>query len=106
MFFLITIAIKFKFYFVPSQKLAKDGPFDGSFVLKQPIGGKCRRNVRISFSEELLVRTRFFALCYPPYLHDGRLLTLEDTVEFLNLIQQLKLMEQEKKDLVAFMRAL
>lgn len=42
----------------------------------------------------------------PPYLHDGRLLTLEDTVEFFNMIQQLKLTPQEKKDLVAFMRAL
>ena len=42
----------------------------------------------------------------PPYLHDGRLLTLEDTVEFFNLIQELKLTEQEKKDLVTFMRAL
>ena len=42
----------------------------------------------------------------PPYLHDGRLLTLEDTVEFFNLIQELKLTEQEKKDLVAFMRDL
>jgi len=42
----------------------------------------------------------------PPYLHDGRLLTLEDTVEFFNLIQGLKLTDQEKKDLVAFMRAL
>ncbi|MEW6388796.1 MAG: cytochrome B6 [Thermodesulfobacteriota bacterium] len=42
----------------------------------------------------------------PPYLHDGRLLTLEDTVEFFNLVQGLKLNEQEKKDLVAFMRAL
>jgi cytochrome c peroxidase len=42
----------------------------------------------------------------PPYLHDGRLLTLEDTVEFFNLIQGLKLAEQEKKDLVDFMRAL
>jgi cytochrome c peroxidase len=42
----------------------------------------------------------------PPYLHDGRLLTLEDTVEFFNLIQGLKLTEQEKKDLVAFMRSL
>ena len=42
----------------------------------------------------------------PPYLHDGRLLTLEDTVEFFNLIQQLRLSAQEKKDLVAFMRAL
>ena len=34
----------------------------------------------------------------PPYLHDGRLLTLEDTVELFNLIQELKLTEQEKKD--------
>jgi cytochrome c peroxidase len=42
----------------------------------------------------------------PPYLHDGRLLTLEDTVEFFNLVQGLKLSDQEKKDLVAFMQAL
>jgi cytochrome c peroxidase len=42
----------------------------------------------------------------PPYLHDGRLLTLEDTVEFFNLILDLKLTEPEKKDLVAFMRQL
>jgi cytochrome c peroxidase len=42
----------------------------------------------------------------PPYLHDGRLLTLEDTVEFFNIIQQLNLTPQEKKDLVEFMRAL
>jgi len=42
----------------------------------------------------------------PPYLHDGRLLTLEDTVEFFSLILELKLSDQEKKDLVAFMRAL
>ena len=42
----------------------------------------------------------------PPYLHDGRLLTLEDTVEFFNLILELKLNDQEKKDLVAFLRAL
>ncbi len=42
----------------------------------------------------------------PTYLHDGRLLTLEDTVEFFNLIQQLKLSEQEKADLTAFLRAL
>ena len=42
----------------------------------------------------------------PPYLHDGRLLTLEDTVEFFNLILNTRLNEQEKKDLVAFMRAL
>ena len=42
----------------------------------------------------------------PPYMHDGRLLTLEDTVEFFNLIDELKLTPQEKKDLVAFLRAL
>ncbi|MGH7962959.1 MAG: cytochrome B6 [Candidatus Binatia bacterium] len=42
----------------------------------------------------------------PPYLHDGRLLTLDDTVEFFNLILELNLNEQEKTDLVAFLRAL
>jgi len=42
----------------------------------------------------------------PPYLHDDRLLTLEDTVEFFNLVLELKLNEQEKEDLVAFMRVL
>lgn len=42
----------------------------------------------------------------PPYLHDDRLLTLEDTVEFFNLVLTTKLNGQEKTDLVAFMRAL
>ncbi len=42
----------------------------------------------------------------PPYMHDGRLLTLEDTVEFFNLILGTKLTQQEKQDLVAFMRTL
>ena len=42
----------------------------------------------------------------PPYLHDDRLLTLEDTVEFFNLILETQLSEQEKKDLVAFLRTL
>ena len=42
----------------------------------------------------------------PPYFHDGRLLTLEDTVEFFNLILELNLTAQEKTDLVAFMRVL
>jgi cytochrome c peroxidase len=42
----------------------------------------------------------------PPYLHDGRLLTLEDTVEFFNLVLETKLTDPEKKDLVAFLRAL
>jgi cytochrome c peroxidase len=42
----------------------------------------------------------------PPYFHDGRLLTLEDVVEFFNLILETKLEPQEKKALVAFMRQL
>jgi cytochrome c peroxidase len=42
----------------------------------------------------------------PPYLHDGRLLTLDDTVEFFNLVLGTQLTEQEKKDLVAFMLTL
>lgn len=42
----------------------------------------------------------------PPYLHDGRLLTLEDTVEFFNLVQQLKLTAEEKRNLVEFLRQL
>lgn len=42
----------------------------------------------------------------PPYLHDGRLLTLEDTVEFFNLVLELRLSVQEKKDMVAFLRVL
>jgi cytochrome c peroxidase len=42
----------------------------------------------------------------PPYLHDGRALTLEDTVEFFNLVMQLRLAPEEKRDLVAFMRQL
>jgi cytochrome c peroxidase len=42
----------------------------------------------------------------PPYLHDQRLLTLDDTVEFFNLVLQDKLTTQEKQDLVAFLRTL
>lgn len=42
----------------------------------------------------------------PPYLHDGRLPTLADTVEFFNLVLELNLNKQEKDDLVAFMLAL
>ena len=42
----------------------------------------------------------------PPYLHDGRLLTLEDTVEFFNLVLGVALTPQEKQDLVAFLRCL
>jgi cytochrome c peroxidase len=42
----------------------------------------------------------------PPYMHDERLLTLDDTVEFFNLVLGDKLTTQEKHDLVEFMRAL
>src|SRR5882762_4535024 len=42
----------------------------------------------------------------PPYLHDGRLLTLDDTVEFFNLVLGTQLTADEKLDLVAFLRAL
>ena len=42
----------------------------------------------------------------PPYLHDGRCLTLEDTVEFFNLVLELKLSKEEKADLTAYLRTL
>jgi len=42
----------------------------------------------------------------PPYLHDERLMTLDDTVEFFNLVLGTKLAPQEKQDLVQFLRAL
>jgi cytochrome c peroxidase len=42
----------------------------------------------------------------PPYLHDERLLTLDDTVEFFNLVLGDKLTAEEKRDLVAFLRTL
>jgi len=42
----------------------------------------------------------------PPYLHDGRLLTLEDTVEFHDLVLGTRLTKEEKQDLVAFLRCL
>ena len=42
----------------------------------------------------------------PPYLHDGRLPTLHDTVEFFNLVLELELTQQEKQDLVAYLLCL
>jgi len=42
----------------------------------------------------------------PPYFHDGRLLTLADTVEFFNVVLSLKLNQQEKDAVVAYMLAL
>src|SRR6185436_18479879 len=42
----------------------------------------------------------------PPYFHDGRLLTLEDTVEFFNLVLGTKLTPTDKEDLVSFLRCL
>lgn len=42
----------------------------------------------------------------PPYLHDGRLLTLADTVEFFNLVLGTKLNQQDKDALVAYLLTL
>lgn len=42
----------------------------------------------------------------PPYLHDGRLMTLADTVEFFNLVLGVKLDQQEKDALVAYLLTL
>lgn len=42
----------------------------------------------------------------PPFLHDGRCPTLHDTVEFFNVVLQLKLTPQEKEDLVAYLLCL
>lgn len=42
----------------------------------------------------------------PPYLVDGRLFTLADTVEFFNLVLQLHLTSQEKSDLLAYLYTL
>ena len=39
-------------------------------------------------------------------MHDGRLLTLDDTVEFFNLILGTKLTAAEKADLATFLRTL
>jgi cytochrome c peroxidase len=42
----------------------------------------------------------------PPYMHDGRLLTLDDAVEFFNLVLGAHLADDEKSDLVAFLYTL
>jgi cytochrome c peroxidase len=42
----------------------------------------------------------------PPYLHDGRLMTLADCVEFFNLVMGLKLTQDEKDSLLAYLLAL
>jgi cytochrome c peroxidase len=42
----------------------------------------------------------------PPYLHDGRLMTVPDTVEFFNLVLGLKLTPPEKEALVAYLLTL
>jgi cytochrome c peroxidase len=41
-----------------------------------------------------------------PYLHDDRLMTIEDTVEFFNVVLGTKLTTEEKSDLTAFLRCL
>jgi cytochrome c peroxidase len=42
----------------------------------------------------------------PPYLHDDRLPTIEDAVEFFNLVTGVNLTADEKRDLTAFLRQL
>ncbi|HLW64491.1 MAG TPA: cytochrome B6 [Gemmataceae bacterium] len=42
----------------------------------------------------------------PPYMHDGRCFTLEDTVELFNIVLKLDLTADEKRDLVAYLRCL
>jgi cytochrome c peroxidase len=42
----------------------------------------------------------------PPYLHDGRLLTIEDVIEFFNVVLQTRLNADEKRALRAFLLAL
>jgi cytochrome c peroxidase len=42
----------------------------------------------------------------PPYLHDGRVLTPDDTVEVFDLVLGDKLTSREKEDMVAFLRGL
>ena len=42
----------------------------------------------------------------PPYLHDGRLLTLDDAVEYFNLILGLQLTQPEKQDIIRYLYTL
>jgi cytochrome c peroxidase len=42
----------------------------------------------------------------PPYLHDGRLPTLADTVEFFNVVLGTKLTQEEKNQLLAYLLTL
>jgi cytochrome c peroxidase len=42
----------------------------------------------------------------PPYFHDGRLLTLNDTIEFFNVVLGLHLTDDEKADLLAYLYVL
>jgi cytochrome c peroxidase len=42
----------------------------------------------------------------PPYMHDGRLPTLADSVEFFNLVLGVKLTQEEKDQLLAYMLTL
>jgi len=76
-----------------------------------PYGGRCHiiridsRNGNCLISSFHLLKNNSevagFPLCgikdSPPYLHGGRLPILENTVEFFNLILELKLNDQEKK---------
>ncbi|WP_332673356.1 hypothetical protein [Aromatoleum sp.] len=60
---------------------------------------------KVMQTQRALLESRYdLAPRFLPYLHGGRLLTLEDTVEFFNLVLRLNLESSEKADLVAFTR--
>ena len=98
-----TAALRYlQFWYVDDQlPPAVRGPgfTDGEIHL---VGLEERRDVYKGYNPPSLLG----AYDHDPYLHDGRLLTLEDTAEFFNLVLGLKLSDREKVDLVAFMRQL
>jgi hypothetical protein len=98
----------FDYYGVKSRFFRKDGKFfvetdgpDGELAVLEMV------NYAMMFGDGPI---KTFSLRgvkdNPPYLRDERLLTLDDTVEFFNLVLGDKLTPEEKRDLVAFLRAL
>lgn len=79
-------------------------------VLRTPSGGRPHDERRWADQDLPARRYQRFAALYarwaPVDHRRWRLLTIEDTVEFHNLVLQTRLTEQEKQDLVAFLRCL
>ena len=59
-----------------------------------------------AFSSSAAARCTRWPRCRPSYLHGRRLLTLADTIEFLNLVLGKQLTAEEKTALEAFVRVL